>query len=272
MSNQTSAARQPTSDWGDIPQRLLTVSIGIPLVFLAIYLGGLAVTVLLLGVTVVAGLELQRMVAPDHPPFVPIFLMSGAVSAASIGVLGYFALLCLVLLIALVVFRFITQPNTTYGGIAALTLGSLYIGLPLATLVDVRQMDGSLGWLYVLIVTNWLTDSFALIGGRTFGRTKVLPAVSPSKTWEGVFSGVIAGSVGGTLLAGAFGLPLLQALVLSIFVTCFTVIGDLLQSAFKRYYHLKDSGRILPGHGGLLDRIDGLILASIPFYAMMLVI
>ena len=116
--------------------------------------------------------------------------------------------------------------------------------------------------IFILI---WVNDTFAYIVGRTLGKTKLLPAVSPKKTVEGFVGGVLATLMAGYLLYLYSGeLTLLQWLVLTLVVVLTGTLGDLVESKFKRMAGVKDSGAILPGHGGLLDRLDSMIFAA-PF-------
>jgi phosphatidate cytidylyltransferase len=120
--------------------------------------------------------------------------------------------------------------------------------------------------VFVLLLA-WAADIGAYFAGRKFGRLRLAPVVSPNKTWEGVLGGLIAGFL--VALAGRawFGLPALAFLSLCIGAVLVSVVGDLLESMFKRQQGLKDSGSLLPGHGGVLDRIDSLT-SSVPLLAL----
>ncbi|WP_413111259.1 phosphatidate cytidylyltransferase [Thaumasiovibrio sp. DFM-14] len=117
----------------------------------------------------------------------------------------------------------------------------------------------------------WAADSGAYFAGRAFGRRKMAPAVSPNKTMEGLFGGIVAAIIVTGLVAMAFGIPFkgpFSLLVIAMITVVISVMGDLVESMFKRVSGIKDSGRILPGHGGILDRIDSLT-AALPVFALL---
>jgi phosphatidate cytidylyltransferase len=140
--------------------------------------------------------------------------------------------------------------------------GLLYGGLGLMTLSWLRLLpETGLGWVIVSLGITWGNDTFAYFGGRLFGKHKLYPQVSPNKTWEG-----FAGGMFGSLLAmfvlklGFYPfLSVVDCLVLGVAGGIFGPIGDLAESMLKRAYGVKDSGKIIPGHGGLLDRVDALL-------------
>ncbi|MDY6942434.1 MAG: phosphatidate cytidylyltransferase [Pseudomonadota bacterium] len=121
----------------------------------------------------------------------------------------------------------------------------------------------------LLLVVVWAADSGAFFAGRRFGRHKLAPRVSPGKTWEGVLGGVILAVIAYCLAALALGLDLTRwvaVIAVVVMVVVSSVIGDLTESMFKRHGGMKDSGHLLPGHGGLLDRIDSLTAAAPVFW------
>jgi phosphatidate cytidylyltransferase len=120
---------------------------------------------------------------------------------------------------------------------------------------------------FTALVVVWAADVGAFFVGRTLGRTKLAPAVSPGKTWEGVTGGLLAAGIATGGAAYALGLPVPSLVVLGGVTALVSVLGDLTQSMFKRNVGLKDSGRLLPGHGGVLDRIDSLTAAAPVFVA-----
>jgi phosphatidate cytidylyltransferase len=151
------------------------------------------------------------------------------------------------------------RPRIERGG--WMLLGLVYIGVPLSLCIFIRDSPLGLVWILSLLITNWATDSFAYIGGHWFGKRPLAPSVSPHKTWEGAAFGVTLGITFGLLLNAAAHTLSVQTLGICVLSAPASVIGDLLESAFKRRFGVKDSGHILPGHGGILDRIDGMLLA-----------
>ena len=126
--------------------------------------------------------------------------------------------------------------------------------------------DASYGLAAILFVfaVVWLTDIAAYFAGRAFGGPKLMPRVSPKKTWSGAGGGTLAGVIGGIVVATLFGLG--NAVVIGLIAFVLSVVsqaGDLLESAIKRHFDAKDSGSILPGHGGLMDRLDGFATAVV---------
>ena len=115
--------------------------------------------------------------------------------------------------------------------------------------------------LFVLI---WCSDTFAYLCGRTFGKRKLFVAVSPGKTWEGFIGGAVLTTAFSLLLAYFWNIPFKVNIAVAICTVVFGTLGDLVESMLKREFNLKDSGNILPGHGGILDRFDALLI-SLPF-------
>ena len=153
------------------------------------------------------------------------------------------------------------------GGPVAAGLAGLAVLAPaavgLARLVLIEPQGREM--LFFLLVLTAAADVGAFFGGRCFGRRKLAPEVSPGKTWEGLMSGMLAASLAATGGALLLGQPLLPWLGLCLAVALVSVVGDLVESMFKRRTGLKDSGSWLPGHGGVLDRIDSLTAAAPAF-------
>jgi phosphatidate cytidylyltransferase len=144
---------------------------------------------------------------------------------------------------------------------AKVLLGVLYIPLLLSHIIPLRNGPDGVYWVFLIIVIAFAGDVAAFYIGRTFGRRKLAPAVSPGKTVEGIF-GLVAGSVLGTALYQFFffpQIPLVHAVMMGFIGSLLGQMGDLFESTIKRSSGAKDSGIMLPGHGGILDRIDCLL-------------
>lgn len=247
-----------------------------PLVLAAVALGGPVFVLGLGGIGAVAGVELQHMTRPAVRTgrLLTVGLILACIAALALNLPLLSALAALLLTAAGVL------ETRSAGGIhrsfylrcyAILLAGALYVGIGLGTLALIRARPDGLALTLMLLLNNWSTDAFALIGGRVAGRHKLAPRISPHKTVEGAAAGLIAGSLAETLAAAALlDAPLLAAMAVNTLLAVSVQAGDLFESWVKRRLLVKDSGRILPGHGGILDRIDGTLLASLCLYALLL--
>lgn len=174
--------------------------------------------------------------------------------------------------------------SSGYPAAAASVFAFAYVALPMSLLVEIRQMAAGAIWVIYTLLVVWAGDIFAYFVGKAVGRHRMSPAVSPKKTWEGAIASVLASVIVGTLWFqhapgissallrvgligrrdGIFALEqtqLLPIVVLSVIVNLAAQLGDLVESLIKRGAGVKDSGSILPGHGGMLDRIDAMLFA-----------
>jgi phosphatidate cytidylyltransferase len=142
--------------------------------------------------------------------------------------------------------------------------GLFYIAFPLGLMIWVRlAANNGIVWTFTILFANWATDTGAYFGGRLFGRHKLAPRLSPNKTLEGAIVGAISGAVFGMVMLGLTGALSVLTAPLPAIVGMSTVLGDLFESWLKRRYTVKDAGTLLPGHGGLLDRIDGTLFSAV---------
>ncbi|WP_461239597.1 phosphatidate cytidylyltransferase [Paucilactobacillus sp. N302-9] len=162
----------------------------------------------------------------------------------------------------------IKKTRFTFDDAGVLTLAMLYIGIGFHFFIAARA-DGFTTLLYGMLIV-WLTDSGAYMIGRKIGKHKLAPKISPNKTWEGSIGGTIAATV--ILAVYLWFFPVGYNWVVMVFLTLVLSIigqiGDLIESALKRFYGVKDSGKILPGHGGILDRFDSMLLVMPMLYLL----
>jgi len=149
-------------------------------------------------------------------------------------------------------------------------LGALYIGLPYVALVWLRDDPATgLVTLFWLLAVVWATDTGAMFAGKTIGGPKLAPVISPNKTWAGLLGGMAAAALAGVAFALWRDAPVGLAGLVSAALAVVAQAGDLGESMVKRHFGVKDSGRLIPGHGGIFDRVDGL-LAVAPAWALAL--
>ena len=144
-----------------------------------------------------------------------------------------------------------------------LLAGFFYIALSVAALAWLRTGPGGRPALIFLLAVVWCSDIGAYLAGRLIGGRKLAPIISPGKTWSGAAGGLLAAVAGGEVVAMLWHGHLAAAVMAAIVLGIASQLGDLLESGVKRRFGVKDSGRLIPGHGGLLDRLDGLMAAAV---------
>ncbi|MFH1646156.1 MAG: phosphatidate cytidylyltransferase [Chloroflexota bacterium] len=256
-------------------KRVVTALWGVPLIILAIWFGGPLPWFSLLAAVwgMLAVIEFYRMTAVSkilpltcfglvwtlffilHPHIrYPNFFMFLTTSAVVLS------------LILLVIIR---QREGAFANWAWLMGGILYVGLLLSFLVALR-LEAGRAWLYLALFATFGSDTAAYFIGKAFGRHRLAPRISPGKTWEGAAGGLIGAVIISLLftLPTPLQLPLgyAQAISLGLLISIFGQFGDLAESLLKRNTGVKDSGRLMPGHGGLLDRMDSVVFAGVVVY------
>ncbi len=253
------------ADRSNLQSRILSGAVLAPLVILLVYFGGIPFMIGLFGAAAIGLLEWMRLVTGKLQPWsvvvlaaVPIaYLLSGG--AAAIGVMGLAALAA-----DLVV-------RAQRGNSLLAAFGVPYLGLAVLSLAWLRDTSSG-GWPLVLFVflVVWASDIGGYVVGRALGGPKLVPGISPNKTWAGFggglfFSACIA--LGWTATMPMATRPA-EAAVIAVGLSLVGQGGDLFESVMKRRFGVKDSGQLIPGHGGMLDRIDALLWVAPAFAAL----
>jgi phosphatidate cytidylyltransferase len=269
-----------------LSQRVKAALIFVPLVLILIYFGGWAFNLFIISLLVAAGVEYSRIFQKiGYQPFPPLILVGIALIAVNQWFLAEKALgILLSLILFLTVLVALIQYEKGLGS-AALNFvimlgGILYIGWIGSFLISLRAIPDGRGWMLTALPAVWLADSGAYFIGRWLGKSKMTPRLSPKKTWAGLIGAIITGTLSGLLLvllwrAVGFlppGTTLWQGILMGFVLSVLTPMGDLIISLFKRTAGVKDTGNLIPGHGGILDRIDTWIWAAMLGYYMVVLL
>lgn len=246
-------------------QRIITGVVAAALFLPIVYFGGIPLVLLTYFLATVGLYELMKMKNLN------IFTVHGLLSILFLWVLifpeKYYHVfdtfyyskieMCIALILLLLTYTVITKNRFTFEDVSFSILSALYAGIGFYFFFETRVEGGLVYILYSLFMI-WATDSGAYFIGKALGKNKLWPEISPNKTVEGAIGGVICAviiavlfvlftDIGGSIIG------------ITIVLAIFGQIGDLVESAFKRHFNVKDSGKILPGHGGILDRLDSLL-------------
>jgi phosphatidate cytidylyltransferase len=253
-------------------QRILTAIIGLPLLVAIIWFGEPWFTLLIAAMAILGSFEFYRMsrhskiqpltyfgivwvlliVLSPHCPYTPTapFLITSAI------------------VISLIWLLFRPPKEQAFNNWAWTMAGILYVGWLLSYWVSLRSLEIGRAWVFWAMFTTFASDTCAFFIGRAWGKHNLAPSISPGKTWEGVIGGLLGSIIASLILGIVFSLPLSYWLIafLGFIISIFAQLGDLVESLLKRNTGTKDSSRLVPGHGGVLDRIDSLIFTGIIVY------
>jgi len=247
----------------ELLKRIASALVLAPGVIALVYVGGWAFTALIMLAAVLMTYEWARLVRGSH--LNADYVIHAITAVIAVGLAGagmpLLALGAAAVGVAVAVAVVIWRDE----GKRWPMIGFPYILLPCIAIVWLRS-GGEWGMvtLYWLLAVVWATDILAFVTGRTIGGPKLAPRFSPAKTWSGLLGGVAGAAVAGALTSVILGLehPFILAAI-SGATAVLAQIGDIAESALKRYANVKDSGALIPGHGGVLDRVDGLIFAAV---------
>ncbi|MGE0230897.1 MAG: phosphatidate cytidylyltransferase [Flavobacteriaceae bacterium] len=242
----------------DLAVRVVSALVLAPVVLAALWIGGAPFAALALAAACLVFWEWTRMSVSERLPAVNVI---GWATLVAVAVLGHVTASTYALL---TVFA-----GALAAGLAAgrhwpwAAAGVAYAGLPLLAFISLRGGPEGLAAMVLVIGIVWATDIFAYFSGRAIGGPKIWPAISPKKTWAGLIGGMLAACVFASIFALAADYPPAPLAGLALLLAVFSQAGDFMESAVKRHYGVKDASNLIPGHGGVMDRIDGLGPAAV---------
>ncbi|MFO1155126.1 MAG: phosphatidate cytidylyltransferase [Rhodospirillales bacterium] len=229
-----------------------------PLVLFIVWIGAPAFPLLVTAALAILAWEWSRLSDATPPRPAGVVLIAGLVAAAGVDTgYGLWPGVGLLVVTGVVIYFLDRRPW--------LAMGSLYLGLPGLLLLELRA-DADCGriTLFWLLAIVWASDIGAFLAGKTLGGPKLAPSISPNKTWSGFVGGLAAAALaGGAVASLASGWAAWRLALVAAGVGLATQAGDLAESWMKRRFGVKDTGGLIPGHGGLLDRVDGLLAATL---------
>lgn len=266
-------ARAKAFDWRNLGVRALSAAVLAPAALLAVWVGGGLLLLLLSVAVALLSLEWGKMAAPQAPTRAAAAVLIGVLAALFTAYLGYPRAAWISLAAAALVIAGLAAGLRLTRRPADTAFGVLYLGAPALALWWLRLgspahgEDAGRAWTFLMLAIAWAADSAAFLIGSALKGPKLWPRFSPNKTWSGFWGGLAAGVVvsaaAAALLRPLGGPGPVLAVGTGLVGALATMGGDLWESMLKRRFGVKDSGDLIPGHGGLLDRVDGLLFASL---------
>jgi phosphatidate cytidylyltransferase len=273
-ADPATAAPPRPSRWPDLRKRALSAALLIPAAVLCIWLGAEAWAALMAAAVALLAWEWVRLCGFSTRRLPGLVVPVVTLAAGTLAVEAAWLWALLLLLAGFLGLWAIARPAGPRPGQSGfwLAFGLLYIGLAGVTLIHLRgdAAAGRVNVLFLFLVV-WASDIGAYLAGRRFGGPKLAPAISPNKTWSGAAGGLLSAMTVGLAAASVMapgGLPVGRVLLVAAVLGVLAQAGDLFESWLKRHFHVKDSSALIPGHGGLLDRLDG-VLAAAPAAALL---
>ena len=259
-----------------LKNRIITAVVGIPFLIGTAYLGGVYWQVLVGLLTAAALIEYCAMMRGKgfHPLMVSAaFLAFILLFRTQLG--SYLAGLCLAGLLLMIIGLVFTYPQRNLHDLALSLFGSVYTGFFFSYALALGRTESAFYLLLLVFILTWASDVGGYLFGRVWGKHKLAPRLSPGKTVEGSAGAIVLTILAALVYRYFSGAEYPQAGILLVMALVFSVaaqLGDLLESAIKRFFEVKDSGRLLPGHGGVLDRFDSFMLVSPVAYYFLVVL
>ena len=268
-----------------LKQRVITAAVGIPLIIFVIRFGDPWFSLLIAVATLVGTFEFYHMANLDKgEPLIYFGLLWALalvlsphyenISVSNVDILPLAITLPTVISLVWLLFR--SPQKEAFHNWTWMVAGVLYVGWMLSYWISLRLLENGRSWVYLPMFATFANDTGAFFVGRKWGKHKLAFTISPGKTWEGALGGLLSAIVASIAISR---IPILfspspfsywQAILLGFLVSLFAQLGDLIESLLKRNMRVKESGKLLPGHGGILDRFDSLIFvgAMVYYYAI----
>jgi phosphatidate cytidylyltransferase len=248
-------------------QRIITAVIAAAVFLPIVFYGGLPFNLLVYLLGTVGVLELLKMKKIELlsiPSFLSIlllwvFLIPRRADSILTMFSNYKVEIALFAVLLLLTYTVLIKNKFTFDDAAFVMLATIYVGMGFYYFIEIRE--NGLAYVFFALFIIWATDSGAYFIGRAMGKNKLWPEISPNKTVEGSVGGVVCAIVVAVIFQVIAPVEdsMVKLLIVAVVLSVFGQVGDLVESAFKRHYGVKDSGNILPGHGGILDRFDSLL-------------
>ena len=271
----TSSPSAKPFDWRNLGLRAASTAILAPLVVLIVWFGGWPFYLLVLIAAGMLTFEWGQMTAPDSAVRTALTMGLSLAAAAVLAATKQYQAAWIVLAAGAAAAAVLAGFRHWADRPADAAFGVVYIGAPLVALIWLRNAPSGRAWTLMLLGIAWGADIAAFAVGNLLKGPKLWPRISPNKTWSGFIAGLLAAVAAGEALAtysqGQITPPPSWAAVVGLAGGLATMAGDLVESMMKRRFGVKDSGQLIPGHGGLLDRVDGLLFAVLVIAAVRLV-
>jgi len=250
-------------DWNNLGARAASAGVLIPAAVAAVYFGGWVLLLLVSVAVALLALEWGGMSAPGAPIRVAAAVTVAVLAALFAAYYGHYRIAWLIAAVGAVATAIVGRSLSERPADTA--YGVIYLAPAAIALFWLRAMPHGISWTIMLLAVTWAADIFAFAVGNVLKGPKLWPRFSPNKTWSGFFGG-LAGAMLAAVLASLFTdakLTIFSAALVGLAGGLATMAGDLWESMLKRRFGVKDSGDLIPGHGGLLDRVDGLMFAVV---------
>ncbi len=267
IAHPNSQSSPPSSD---VAVRTVSALVLAPVALALVWWGGLPFLGLMFLVAILMSWEWTRLIGAGNTDVTGVVLY-GAVAAGALGALQYgYSAFAVGIVLAGVLASGLVAIARKHQHPLLMALGPMYVVLPVLALFVLRRDEDYGFWCVIwLLVVIWSTDTGAYFVGRTLGGPKVAPAISPKKTWSGCIGGTICAFAVGVGIAYYLDSSSIFALgAVSVAISVLGQIGDFLESGVKRRFDVKDTSNLIPGHGGVLDRLDSLIVAGVGAWAL----